>query len=101
VAFIEPSRFEAAEAFVVLDDHRRSNFAPLIFRTRDWGRTWNSLATPDLRGWALALVQDPVRRELLFLGTELGLYVSLDAGGSWLAVHARLADRLGDGPGAP
>jgi photosystem II stability/assembly factor-like uncharacterized protein len=81
---ITPSKFDAAGAFVVFDNHRREDFAPYVYQTNDWGKTWKSLATKDLRGYALALEQDPVDRNLLFLGTELGLWVSLDGGGRWL-----------------
>ena len=84
IPHLEPSRFDAAEAFVVLEDHRRSNWAPYVYRTRDFGATWTSLVTPALRGWALVIVQDPVDRDLLFLGTEFGLNVTLDGGRSWL-----------------
>jgi photosystem II stability/assembly factor-like uncharacterized protein len=81
---IRPSRHDPASAFVVLDNHRRSDLAPYVYRTGDWGRTWQSLATRDLRGYALAIEQDPVDPDLLFLGTEFGLWVSLDGGRRWL-----------------
>lgn len=83
VAAIEPSRHDPASAFVVLDDHRRGNLQPLVFKTTDYGKSWVSLATPELHGYALSLVQDPVKPELLFLGTEFGLYFSLDGGSRW------------------
>jgi hypothetical protein len=51
--------------------------------TTDYGKSWRSLATPELRGYALVVRQDLVKPELLFLGTEFGLFVSLDAGRSW------------------
>ncbi|HVR97165.1 MAG TPA: hypothetical protein VMW27_11160 [Thermoanaerobaculia bacterium] len=84
VPHIRPSKLQAGSAFLVMDDHRRSNFTPYVFRTDDFGKTWKSLATPDLRGWALSIEQDPVDPDLLFLGTETGLYVSLDAGRRWM-----------------
>ncbi len=84
VAQIRPSRFDPASAFVVLDDHRRGDETPYVLRTDDFGATWRSLATPDLRGHALSLEQDPVDRDLLFLGTSQGLWVSLDGGRRWL-----------------
>ncbi|HBL25982.1 MAG TPA: hypothetical protein DD490_04015, partial [Acidobacteria bacterium] len=80
---VRPSRHNPAGAFVVLDNHRRSDFAPYVLRTDDWGKTWKSLVTPDLRGPALVLEQDPVDPDLLFLGTEIGLWVSLDGGRAW------------------
>ncbi len=84
IPHVEASQFDPAEAFVVLDNHRRSDWAPYVYRTRDFGKTWTSLATSDLRGYALSIEQDPVERDLLFLGTEFGLFLSLDAGASWL-----------------
>lgn len=83
VPHIEPSRFDAGTAFVVFDNHRRSDWTPYVFRTDDYGRTWKSLAAPDLRGYALKLAQDVVKKDLLFLGTEFGLYVSFDGGARW------------------
>ena len=84
IPHIEASPHAAGTAFVVFDDHRRSNWTPYVYRTDDFGRTWRSLATDELWGYALKLVQDPVDPELLFLGTEFGLWVSFDAGGHWL-----------------
>ncbi|HXE76173.1 MAG TPA: hypothetical protein VNN18_11160 [Candidatus Xenobia bacterium] len=106
IPHIRPSRFSGAAAFVVFDDHRRSNWTPYVFKTTDYGRTWTSLASKDIRGYALAIEQDTVKEDLLFLGTEFGLYVSLDGGKSWfqwkhgvptasamdLAVHPRESD---------
>ncbi|HEX9902475.1 MAG TPA: hypothetical protein VGB72_06400 [Acidobacteriota bacterium] len=108
VPHIKPSRFEEAAAYVVFDDHRRSNFKPYIFLTRDFGKTWASLATPDIDGYCFAIEEDTVSRNLLFLGTEFGLFLSLNGGSSWmkwtqglpscpvydLAVHPRENDLL-------
>ena len=81
---ILPSPYDAASAFVVFDNHRRQDFTPYVYRTDDWGKTWKSLATKDLRGYALAIEQDPADRNLLFLGTEFGLYASFDGGARWV-----------------
>jgi len=80
---IRASRFDAGAAFAVFDDHRRSNQTPYVYETRDYGKSWRSLATKDLRGYAMAIEQDPADEKLLFLGTEFGLWVSTDGGGSW------------------
>jgi photosystem II stability/assembly factor-like uncharacterized protein len=84
VAEIRASRFDAGTAFVVFDDHRRSNWTPYVYRTDDFGKTWKSLATKEIRGYALAIEQDPVDKRLLFLGTEFGLWISGDGGAHWL-----------------
>ena len=80
---IHASRSDPATAFVMFDDHRRSNWNTYAFRTTDFGATWQNLATKDVRGYALSLEQDTVNPNLLFLGTEFGLYVSLNGAKSW------------------
>ena len=82
----------AGTAFAVFDNHRRSDWTPYVVRTDDYGKSWRSLATPELRGYALAIEQDPVDPDLLFLGTEFGLWVSLD-GGTALDAVGRTAAR--------
>ncbi|HEX2551349.1 MAG TPA: hypothetical protein VHK64_07115, partial [Nocardioidaceae bacterium] len=69
VPHIRPSRFDAASAFVVFDNHRRDDNGLYVYRTDDWGKTWKSLATKDVAGFALAIEQDSVDKDLLFLGT--------------------------------
>ena len=68
----------------MFDDHRRSNWTPYVYRTDDYGASWIRLADEgDVWGYALLIAQDPVDPDLLFLGTEFGLYVSLDGGTQW------------------
>ncbi len=83
VPHIEASRFDGATAFVVFDDHRRGNWTPYVFQTTDYGRSWRSLATEDLRGFVHVIEEDPVERGLLYLGTEFGMYLSVDGGRRW------------------
>ncbi len=80
---IRPSRFDAATAFVVFDNHRRGDLAPYLVKTTDYGRTWTSLVTPDLDYFLHAIEQDPGNRDLLYLGSEFGLFLSFDAGKHW------------------
>ncbi len=84
VPHIEPSKYDASSAFVVFDDHRRSNWTPYVYFTSDFGKSWKSLATKDIRGYCLSIEQDPVKPELIFLGTEFGLYVTFDGGKKWI-----------------
>jgi photosystem II stability/assembly factor-like uncharacterized protein len=83
VSHVEASKFDAGTAFVTIDDHRHSDRNPYVYRTDDFGKTWTSLVTGDLRGYAHCLAQDPVQKNLLFMGTEFGLWVSLDGGARW------------------
>ncbi len=84
VPHIEPSHFDEATSYVVLDDHRRSNFTPYVFVTRDYGKSWKSLVTPEIDGYCFVVKEDLVNRNLLFVGTEFGLFVSFNGGGSWM-----------------
>ncbi len=80
---IEASKFDKATAFAVFDDHRRNNLKPYVYKTADSGKTWRNLATSNIRGYCLALEQDPIDEDLLFLGTEFGLWFSCDDGAHW------------------
>jgi photosystem II stability/assembly factor-like uncharacterized protein len=88
VPMITPSPHEAGTAFVVMDNHRRSDMNPYVFRVTEFGADWDSLVTGDLSGYAHAVLQDPVDPELLFLGTEFGLFVSTSGGEEWFKFTA-------------
>lgn len=92
VPHIDPSPHDPGTAFAVFDNHRRSDGKTYAYRTDDYGRTWRSVipAEAGINGYALVLRQDPVERNLLFLGTEFGLYCSPDAGRRWLHLKKTL-----------
>lgn len=83
VTYVEPSPHEARTAFVTFDGHRTGDMTSYLYKTTDGGQTWTSLVTDDIAGYALSVRQDLVNPDLLFLGTEFGLYISLDGGASW------------------
>lgn len=81
---IQASRHNAAEAFVVCNDYRRGDFKPYIFHTSDYGKTWTRIIDEKkVNGYALCVLQDPVEPNLIFAGTENGLWVSFDKGLSY------------------
>jgi photosystem II stability/assembly factor-like uncharacterized protein len=81
---IQASRHNAGEVFVVCNDYRRGDFKPYVFRTADYGKTWTRLADEKkVTGYALCVLQDPTEPNLIFVGTEQGLWVSLDNGASF------------------
>ena len=90
VSRVEASPHDAATAFVTVDGHRSGDEAVYVYVTRDYGASWTSLATDEIEGYAWVIKQDPVRPELLYLGTEFGLYLSLDGGQHW----ARFSENL-------
>jgi len=83
VSRVEPSRFDAATCYVTLDNHRNDDWNPYVFVTRDYGKTWQSLVTGDLRGNVNVIEEDTRNPNLLFVGTEFGLYASLTGGREW------------------
>lgn len=83
---IQTSAYSPGEAFIVVNNYRQFDYRPYLFRTKDFGVTWESLVLPAQVGesnYTLAVVQDPVEPKLLFLGTENGLFVSIDEGKNW------------------
>jgi photosystem II stability/assembly factor-like uncharacterized protein len=90
VSSVEPSRFDEGAAYVTLDGHMTGDTKPYIFQTRDFGGTWQALATSDVKGYAHVVKEDLVNRDLLLLGTEFGLFVSLDGGKQWAQFSAGL-----------
>jgi len=84
ISLIEASPHDAATAYVAANRYQKSDRAPYVYRTHDFGRTWTKIVAgirPD--DFARAIEEDPKRKGLLFLGTETGLYVSFDEGGTW------------------
>ena len=85
---VQPSKHVAGRAYLVAEDHRRGDWTPYVWVTEDWGESWRSLASPDIDGFVHAIEEDPANPELLFLGTEFGLRVSLDRGATWMPFTA-------------
>ena len=90
---IEPSRYDAGTAYLTVDAHQEGNFEPWVFRTKDFGATWDLIVTGIASGaasWANMVLEDPVRRGLLYLGTESAFYVSFDDGDRWIPFNNAL-----------
>ncbi|MFT5384494.1 MAG: photosystem II stability/assembly factor-like uncharacterized protein, partial [Saprospiraceae bacterium] len=81
---IEVSPHAKGEVFVVVNDYRRNNYQPYLYHTTDYGTTWKRLADGNsVKGHCHSVVQDLVVPDLLFLGTDYGLYFSINKGTSW------------------
>ncbi len=91
VSLIDPSTFDPGEAFVAVERHRLDDFKPYIYKTENGGQSWTAITSgiPD-GAYVHAIRQDPKRRGLLYAGTELGVYVSFDAGAHWQPLQMNL-----------
>ena len=80
---IEASVFNEATAYAVFDGHSKNDYATYVYKTTDFGKTWKSIVTTDIDGFARNIQEDFVNPNLLFLGTEKGLYITIDGGQNW------------------
>lgn len=80
---IEASNFSTQGAYVVFDGHTQNDKTPYVYKTMDGGKTWKSLVTDEIKGFARCIQEDYQNPKLLYLGTEFGLFISLDGGLSW------------------
>ncbi|HEV7502173.1 MAG TPA: hypothetical protein VGQ33_19295, partial [Vicinamibacteria bacterium] len=91
VGIIDTSHFDPETAYIAVDRHRLDDFRPYVYRTHDGGKTWTAVANGIPEGQAVNVVRgDPVRRGLLYAGTERGVYVSFDDGGHWQSLQMNL-----------
>jgi len=109
VSWVEASRFAEGTAYATFDRHMYGDLKPYLYKTSDFGRTWTALPVQPsgVRGYAHVIREDTVDPDLLFLGTEFGLWISIDGGRAWaqykgngfpavavrdLVVHPRTSD---------
>lgn len=81
---IKASNKNKGEALLIANDYRRFNYTPYAYRTKDYGKTWTRIVDEnDVKSYTLSIVEDIEEPNLMFLGTDDGLYLSLDAGNKW------------------
>jgi photosystem II stability/assembly factor-like uncharacterized protein len=91
VSLIEASPHDAGTAYVAVDCHKLDDLKPYIFKTTDYGKTWTKLVAgiPD-GAYVHAVREDPQQKELLYAGTETGIFVSFDSGANWQPLQLNL-----------
>ncbi|HEX9974258.1 MAG TPA: glycosyl hydrolase, partial [bacterium] len=82
-SWIQASSHDLGFAYATFDGHRAGDMNVYVFKTTDFGMTWQSIATDDIQGYAHVIKEDLVKSDLLFLGTEFGLFISIDGGEQW------------------
>ncbi len=93
ISNIEASRFDEGTAYVSVDAHQANNRDPFIYKTTDYGRTWRSIVSGIPKSplsYVHVVREDPVRRGLLYAGTENGVYVSFTDGEQWQPLQGNL-----------
>jgi len=80
---IEPSVHDKSTAYAVFDGHTGNDKNPYSYKTTDYGKTWTSIITEDVKGFTRCMQEDLVNPDLLFLGTETGLYITINGGQNW------------------
>ena len=84
VAQIKASNKNRGEALLIANDYRRFNYTPYAYRTKNYGKTWERIVDEnDVQSYTLSIVEDLEEPNLVFLGTDDGLYISIDAGSKW------------------
>lgn len=82
-SYVMPSRFNKATTYVTFDGHRGGDMKPYVYKTTDYGQSWTSLVDANLPIYCHVILQDLVNPSLLLLGTEFGLFVSINDGKNW------------------
>ncbi len=90
VSSVEPSWHDETTCYVTFDGHMGGDMRTYVARTTDLGATWTILPMTDVRGYAHVIRQDPEQSRILYLGTEFGLWISLDTGATWIAFKNNL-----------
>ena len=83
VSHVEASSHEEGTAHMSVDGHRSGDMNTYLYRTTDFGSTWESIVSEGIESFAHVVAQDPVNPDLLFAGTEFGMYITLDGGNRW------------------
>jgi photosystem II stability/assembly factor-like uncharacterized protein len=91
ISLIAPSPHDAGTAYVAVDNHQQDDLKPYLYKTDDFGKTWTKITKgiPD-QSYAHVVREDPVRKGLLYAGTETGIYVSFNDGGEWQPLQLNL-----------
>lgn len=92
VSSVEPSPFDRNTIFASFDNHMYGDHKTYCAASVDGGKTWTRFQSTEFTGFAHKIKQDPVNKDLLFLGTEMGLFASVDGGASWFRMKNRIPD---------
>ncbi len=89
---VDASHFDAGTAYVAADHHQDDDYAPYAYMTTDYGRSWHSITgdLPKSAAWVHVVREDPRNRNLLYIGTEMGVWASWDRGAHWRSIRGNV-----------
>lgn len=91
ISTLDVSPLEPGVVYAAVDAHRLDDFTPHVYRTRDGGESWQEISSGlPPAGFVMVVRADPVRRGLLYAGTDTGVFVSFDDGGRWQSLQVNL-----------
>jgi photosystem II stability/assembly factor-like uncharacterized protein len=90
IASIEASRFDEGTVYVVVNGKRHNDFKTYLFKSTNYGKTWISIAASVTGGIANVVKEDPTNRNILYLGTDLAVFVTVDGGKKWQVLGSNL-----------
>ena len=92
VSSIEPSQFDKKIVYATFDNHMYGDHKTYVARSNDMGKTWTLLKSGEFTGFAHKIKEDPKNKDLLFLGTEMGLFATLDGGQNWFRMKNKIPE---------
>ncbi|MFN6038946.1 MAG: WD40/YVTN/BNR-like repeat-containing protein, partial [Bacteroidota bacterium] len=92
VSSIQPSQFDKNTVYATFENHMYGDFNTYLAVSNDLGKTWRMLKSKEFTGFAHKIKEDPINKNLLFLGTEMGLFASLDAGENWFRMKNNIPE---------
>jgi photosystem II stability/assembly factor-like uncharacterized protein len=92
ISSIEPSRFEKNTVYVTFDNHMYGDHKTYLGKSTDMGKTWKLVNSTEFTGFAHKIKEDLLNKDLLFLGTEMGLFATVDAGADWFRMKNRIPE---------
>lgn len=90
ISSIEPSRYDRKVVYITVDGHAMGDMNSYVYKTSDLGKTWTKISTSDIKGFAHKVKEDLVNKSLLFVGTEFGLFMSINGGLDWVQMNSKV-----------
>lgn len=92
VSSIEPSKFDKNTVYATFENHMYGDHKTYLAKSNDLGKTWTRLNSKEFTSFAHKIIEDPVNKDLLFLGTEMGIFGSLDGGSNWFKLKTKIPE---------